>query len=939
MIATTTASTAMCSSAPAAPATVGLTLPAAVPLTLLVGPPGVGRSRALRALRRAAEQAGEPVLELRLAAEDRDEAWYLAGALLAGLSPLPTRLSAGRGTAVEPPTATLSRALRGRPGLTIFVDDAQWADPSSAAALLTALYGLGGAGIRCVAAVRSGLGRGAAADRATAGVAAAFNRLRSAGSVRIIPVRPLGPAESDTLVATILGAPPDSALRDELRRLSLGRPAALIAAAQGYLGSPALRVSDRRAYLTDPTVSPRIPADHRLLASARGLAADTFTVARALAVLQHLGPATVPLLARVTERTPTQLNEDLAALRGAGVAGCHRQGWRITVPAVTVALIACLGPYERRRLAQAAVEAIWSGEAVCADPDFLPDQVAAAGRMVDPQRAAALLRASARATEVTRPSAAARWSSAAADLGTAPQDRAEALLAVAAAALHAGEYAAAEPPLRELLTGSGAGGGARPDASAGGLPAAVRQEAELLALVRACGVDATATIQSVAAGDHWWAGTARPTVVTRAAALGLLDRWSEAAGLLQASSGLEVAGRSEALGAGEALDPLCGLVLAQVAAATGRSDLPTPESEPVDSTEPVPTEPVPTEPVGAERRRVTAALGRCCLAISVGDTVAAERWLIAADLPSADLPAPERCLADWHGGRWTQALTAAQAGIAAGLVTSRLTAAAVYRAGAEVLTGQGWPARARTMLDAGRSRGLPLWHLATPALVDLDRVVGDVGSATRTAEQALAAATRSGAVVGTDELWMLTAELAAQRGDLAAARAAADEATAVAALVGGAAALLRAATARLVAGHPGGDAQEVLRLARLLGRPAELARACEQVVRCTGGHPELLAEAYELYGDLGAILHRSRVRQAMREHGLPVPGRADTLAEGEQLLAVLVAEGLSNRQLAAATQSSEKSVEGRLSRLFTRTGYRSRVELAAAVLVGDYRVG
>jgi DNA-binding NarL/FixJ family response regulator len=70
-----------------------------------------------------------------------------------------------------------------------------------------------------------------------------------------------------------------------------------------------------------------------------------------------------------------------------------------------------------------------------------------------------------------------------------------------------------------------------------------------------------------------------------------------------------------------------------------------------------------------------------------------------------------------------------------------------------------------------------------------------------------------------------------------------------------------------------------------------------------------------------------------------IPGRAQTLAEGERLLARLVADCLSNRQLAAATQSSEKSVEGRLSRLFNRTGYRSRVELAAAVLVGDAGLG
>jgi DNA-binding NarL/FixJ family response regulator len=74
----------------------------------------------------------------------------------------------------------------------------------------------------------------------------------------------------------------------------------------------------------------------------------------------------------------------------------------------------------------------------------------------------------------------------------------------------------------------------------------------------------------------------------------------------------------------------------------------------------------------------------------------------------------------------------------------------------------------------------------------------------------------------------------------------------------------------------------------------------------------------------------------MREHGVPVPGRQETVAENERLLAMLAAGGLSNKQLAAALRTSDKSVEGRLSRLFTRTGYRSRIELSTAMLTGEY---
>jgi len=74
----------------------------------------------------------------------------------------------------------------------------------------------------------------------------------------------------------------------------------------------------------------------------------------------------------------------------------------------------------------------------------------------------------------------------------------------------------------------------------------------------------------------------------------------------------------------------------------------------------------------------------------------------------------------------------------------------------------------------------------------------------------------------------------------------------------------------------------------------------------------------------------------MRHHNVPIPNRAATTSENERLLAVLVTEGLTNRQLAAVFGTTEKSVEGRMTRMFARIGYRSRVELAAAMVTGEY---
>ena len=48
----------------------------------------------------------------------------------------------------------------------------------------------------------------------------------------------------------------------------------------------------------------------------------------------------------------------------------------------------------------------------------------------------------------------------------------------------------------------------------------------------------------------------------------------------------------------------------------------------------------------------------------------------------------------------------------------------------------------------------------------------------------------------------------------------------------------------------------------------------------------------------------------------------------------LVVAGLTNRQITSTLSVGEKTVEGNLTRLYTKTGCRSRVELAAAMVNG-----
>lgn len=101
-----------------------------------------------------------------------------------------------------------------------------------------------------------------------------------------------------------------------------------------------------------------------------------------------------------------------------------------------------------------------------------------------------------------------------------------------------------------------------------------------------------------------------------------------------------------------------------------------------------------------------------------------------------------------------------------------------------------------------------------------------------------------------------------------------------------------------------------------------------------GGPPALLREAYELFGESGAVLERFHTRAALRAAGITVPGRRQATVESEQLLATLIAEGLTNRQIATVLRLTEDAVANRLSRLFARTGLRSRTEVVTAVLTG-----
>lgn len=93
---------------------------------------------------------------------------------------------------------------------------------------------------------------------------------------------------------------------------------------------------------------------------------------------------------------------------------------------------------------------------------------------------------------------------------------------------------------------------------------------------------------------------------------------------------------------------------------------------------------------------------------------------------------------------------------------------------------------------------------------------------------------------------------------------------------------------------------------------------------------ERLGEALAVFEQIGAALWAERARAELKR----ISGRApspDALTPAEERVAALVAEGRTNREVAAALFLSERTVEGHLSRVFGKLGIRRRTELQRAL--------
>ena len=136
-------------------------------------------------------------------------------------------------------------------------------------------------------------------------------------------------------------------------------------------------------------------------------------------------------------------------------------------------------------------------------------------------------------------------------------------------------------------------------------------------------------------------------------------------------------------------------------------------------------------------------------------------------------------------------------------------------------------------------------------------------------------------------------------------------------------------------------AYEAVDVLRERGGRSELLRACMTVAFLADDPRPWHQEAHDIARRLGDSLHRTAMTESMGASGLASgtcddAGRSDTaaLSGPERRIAALVGRGLTNRQIARELQVSEKTVENNLTQVFAKTGCRSRLDLALAVMEG-----
>ncbi|MFC9224057.1 AAA family ATPase [Streptomyces hygroscopicus] len=953
-----------------------LTNPDGPRLVLVRGERGVGRSAFLHAVGERLRAQGTAVHSVDCVPGDDDRPLLLALRLVMALE---KHRSAGER---QPPTAgPVARALsavdqrdqaaleallhaavtRGAP-VVVLVDDAQHGDPDSLA-MLGRIEWPPGSGVRLVvSAVRHfapsaegteadalptaredtshrGLNTEGARAPGGEGATGTMDRLAGVAGAPTIVLTPLGPDDTTRLVGRWIQAKLDGALARQTAELTRGVPGAIDALLTGWTGRGEIRIADGHAFIGARAPVPVLPEDDRFVTALDRLGEPAGAVASALSILGPLGWPALGLTAAWTGLTSDAVGDGVRRLVESdiieelpGQDGITGRGWTFRLPLTAHTVRERLGPVERGRLSAMAVEILWkdpdlqgAGTAISqspGDPDetnaltYLADRIADAGSLVDRERAVAELTAAARRIPPGADDGRVlRWLRAARDLTEHATARDLVLQQYGKASYVAGDYSTGRSITEALLRNPGHA-----------LSALALQETACQFVALTANQQDWQALSRLAT-KHWWDELPVPAAVKasgQALALCRLARWQEAWELLSRTQPLWNTGPADRAA------PMCFKAVAELA--LGR-----PEAFRRELAMEEAPELAPDTVYG-----LTAAMFDE-LAVD-HDLTAATTLLDSRTLTAPMLPPLSQFLHHHLTGRWDQALELARQLLSNPyeVQTSGSDSYLLPARTAAILLARGRITSALNMVESshGPEVGPPRWSMRVSEAEAL-RTLGDLEGAEKTLRRGLDTAQAHAQIYATGELRALLAEVTADAGRAADAAAHLRALERIAAETGSGRARLRhlLASARVLRQEVPETAREHLReavdLARLRGLPFETAITLLAAAETGAGPATLLYEAYELFGLTGATLWRSHTRTALREAGLTVPGRKQATAENEHLLATLIAEGLTNRQIATVLRLSEDAAAQRLSRLFARTGMRSRTEVVTAVHTGS----
>jgi DNA-binding NarL/FixJ family response regulator len=100
---------------------------------------------------------------------------------------------------------------------------------------------------------------------------------------------------------------------------------------------------------------------------------------------------------------------------------------------------------------------------------------------------------------------------------------------------------------------------------------------------------------------------------------------------------------------------------------------------------------------------------------------------------------------------------------------------------------------------------------------------------------------------------------------------------------------------------------------------------------------DVLKSAIEILDELGAPLWREQAENELRRAS-PRPRRDRELTDAERRVAALVAQGQTNREVAAQLFTTIRTVEAHLTRIYRKLGIRSRTQLARAIADGTLQL-